>query len=215
MIALVRSVQDNHQIGILLTDQYGGLTSDEFEGYCHSASICHRLIFVAVDAAFSNGLNERLNQTLTNRIRCRTNDGLNRKCSWTTIAQRCVNEYNDTPHSVTTFAPSYLLNGCSLRLVPDILFDPPNLETDRKIALEKSNANHNYNKIRYDQNKRDVSFEVGDEVYIDNGNKLNRKKLDKSALGLSKYHECYAIPSTKLTWAKALSQNDFTMLAKY
>ncbi len=181
MITLVRSVHENHPIGTLLTDQYGGLSSDEFEGYCHSAGICH--VLVAVDAAFSNGLNERLNQTLVNRIRCRTNDGNDRKCSWATIAQRCVNEYNNTPHSVTTFAPSYLLNGCSSRLIPSILIDPPDLEADRKIAFEKSNENHNYNKIRYDSKKRDISLDVGDEVYIDNGSKLNRSKLEEVRIG--------------------------------
>ncbi len=146
MIALVHSVHNSHPIGTLLTDQYGGLSSKEFEGYCHSSGICH--IFVAVDAAFSNGFNECLNQTLVNRIRCRTNDGSPRNHAWMTIANRCVNEYNDTPHSVTTFAPAYLLNGCSSRLIPSILIDPPDLEADSKVAFGKSIANHNYNKLR-------------------------------------------------------------------
>ena len=182
MIKLVRSVQDTHPIGTLLTDQYGGLASDEFEGYCLSAGICH--VFVAVDAAFSNGLNERLNQMLVNRIRCRTNDGTNRKQPWTTIAKNCVDEYNDTPHSMTTFASSYLLNGCSTTVIPDILIDnPPDLEADHKTAFDKSNVNHNYNKIRYDNNKLESNLEVGDQVYIDNGSKLNRSKLDEVRIG--------------------------------
>ena len=33
MINLIRSVHDAHPIGTLLNDQYGGLSSDEFEGY--------------------------------------------------------------------------------------------------------------------------------------------------------------------------------------
>ncbi len=66
MIALVRLVHDNCPIGTLLTDQCGGLSSNLFKGYCQTSDI--RRIFVAVDAAFSNGLNECLNQTLVRPI---------------------------------------------------------------------------------------------------------------------------------------------------
>lgn len=147
-----------------------------------SAGICH--IFAAVDAAFSNGLNERLNQTLVNRLRCKTNDGSGRKTAWSKLATKCVNEYNDTPHSITTFSPSYLLNGCSTRIIPDILSDPPpDLDADRKRALENSIKSHNYNKARYDCKKTNATFSVGDYVYIDNGSKLNRNKLDEVRIG--------------------------------
>lgn len=57
MIKLVDSVHRVNPIGTLLTDQYGGLSSQEFQDYCEGAGINH--IFVAVDSAFSNGLNER------------------------------------------------------------------------------------------------------------------------------------------------------------
>lgn len=181
MISLVRSVNEQNPIETLLTDQYGGLSSQEFEEYCGNSGICH--IFIAVDAAFSNGLNERLNQTLINRMRCRTNDGSGRTSAWSTIASECTNEYNDTPHSVTSFPPSYLLKGCSRRLIPDILSDPPDLEADRRLAFENSLKYHNYNKLQYDARKSDVMFAIGDYVYIANGNKLNRNKMDQVRIG--------------------------------
>jgi len=65
MISLVASVHQHHPIGTLMTDQYGGLSSYEFGFFGSSSGIRH--IFSAIDSAFSNGLNERLNQTLINR----------------------------------------------------------------------------------------------------------------------------------------------------
>lgn len=68
MITLIHSVHSRNPISVLLTDQYGGLTSDEFQAYCSSSGIDH--VFAAVDSAFSVGLNERSNQTIVNRVRC-------------------------------------------------------------------------------------------------------------------------------------------------
>jgi len=53
------------------------------------------MVFTAVDAPFSNGLNERLNQTLVNKIRCRINEN-DKKTALTTIANKCVEKYNET-----------------------------------------------------------------------------------------------------------------------
>lgn len=57
---------------MLLTDQYPGINSKEFEKFLNDKSI--PLVFTAVNAPFSNGLNERLNQTLVNKIRCKKNE---------------------------------------------------------------------------------------------------------------------------------------------
>lgn len=181
IVSLVASVHKCHPIGTLLTDQYGGLSSDEFQSFCSSNNIRH--LFVAVDCAFSNGLNERLNQTLVNRIRCAKNDESSPIRSWTHFASKCVSEYNDSPHSVTGYSPSYLLNGCSQNIIPSILVDPPDLVTDRELALQRTIKSHLYNKKLYDRNKIDSHFNVGDTVYIENGNKLNRNKLDRIRIG--------------------------------
>lgn len=61
---------------ILLADQYPAINSKKFFNYFKENI---ELIFTATDAPFSNGLNEKLNQTLVNRIRCMlNNDGKKR-----------------------------------------------------------------------------------------------------------------------------------------
>jgi len=77
-------MNDEHQMKSLLTDQYGGLCSTEFEKFLEENNIGR--VITSVDNPSSNGLNERLNQTLlVNRIRCRMN-GSEKKRAWTSIA---------------------------------------------------------------------------------------------------------------------------------
>lgn len=182
LISLVHFVHKNNPIETLLTDQYGGLSSNEFSKYCSDSNITH--VFTAVDSAFSNGLNERLGQTLVNRIRCAKNDpSTPPNQSWTKIAHDCVKQYNNSPHSVTSFSPSYLLHGNNTSVLPDSLSSSADIIRDRKIAFDKSNKYHLYNKRIYDSHNKDVTFQVGDFVFVDNGNKLNRDKLDKLRIG--------------------------------
>lgn len=68
---LVSSTREINKINIILVDQYPGINSTEFKKFLESKDI--QLVFTAVDSAFSNGLNERLNQTLINKIRCKIN----------------------------------------------------------------------------------------------------------------------------------------------
>ncbi|XP_011702401.1 PREDICTED: uncharacterized protein LOC105458633, partial [Wasmannia auropunctata] len=107
-IKLVRNVLGSDKIETILTDKYPGINSREFKEYLEENDV--RLIFTAINAQFSNGLNERLNQTLVNKIRFRINEGEKKK-AWTTIARECVERYNETEHTVTGFAPKYLLDG--------------------------------------------------------------------------------------------------------
>lgn len=179
-IKLIELVHSKNKIGTLLTDQYGGLSSEEFENYLERNNIDH--VFTAVDSPFSNGLNERLNQTLVNRIRCRVNERREKR-AWSAIARQCVEEYNKTFHSVTKFPPQYLLNGTVTPIMPIELQEKQNLSQDRIIAYENSVKNHAKNKARYDKNRKAETFKVGDYVYIENGNRLNREKLDEVRVG--------------------------------
>ena len=49
--------------------------------------------------------------------------------------------------------------------------------------MEKSIKHHEYNKKLYEKNKLDVNFNVNDSVYVTDGNKLNRSKLDPIRIG--------------------------------
>ena len=48
-----------------------------------------KLIFTSTDCSSSNGLNERVNQTLVNKIRCKINSDKKKK-NWTKIAKESV-----------------------------------------------------------------------------------------------------------------------------
>lgn len=180
-IKLVKNVEKEGQIETLLTDQYAEINSKNFKKYLESKKI--NLIFTAVDCAFSNGLNERTSQILTNGIRCKIAENTNR--SWTSIAEECVKEYNNTIHSSTSFTPQYLLKGIDESIIPRELNhnNKHNLENNRSIALQNSMKIHDQNKKYYDKNKININYNVGDNVYIQNSNKLNRNKLDPIRIG--------------------------------
>ena len=114
LIKLLKPIVQNHKIKILLADQYASINSKEFKKFLHQNNIT--IIFTATDCPFSNGLNERLNQTLVNRIRCKIQENVKR--SWPTIAKESTEEYNHTTHSVTKFSPAYLMFGRDISTLP-------------------------------------------------------------------------------------------------
>lgn len=179
-INLVKKVQKKGRIKLLLTDQYAGINSKEFKNFLKAENITN--IFTAVDCPFSNGQNERTNQTLVNLIRCKIFENKDRP--WSVIAEQGVENYN-TIHSTTKFTPNYLLNGIDKSFFPSELNENnlENLERNRKIAFLNAEKIHNQNKVYYDKHKREITYEVGDLVYIQNGNRLNRKKLDPVRVG--------------------------------
>ena len=65
-------LKDGHKIKVLLADQYTGINSGQFKKFLHDHEI--DLVLTSVDCPSSNGLNERLNQTLVNRLRCKMNE---------------------------------------------------------------------------------------------------------------------------------------------
>lgn len=182
-IKLIKNITEKKNIGMILTDQYPGINSKEFKQFLDEEDI--PIIFTAVNTPFSNGLNERLNQTLVNKIRCVINEK-EKKMAWTIIAHNCVRKYNETEHTVTGFAPEYLLNGTDVTMLPMELkqeYPKHNLIQDRETALKNTIKSHNYNKKLFDKNRKYYEFNIGDKVFVENGNKLNRKKLEELKIG--------------------------------
>ncbi|XP_047519595.1 uncharacterized protein LOC125059273 [Pieris napi] len=182
-IKLTKNVLETDEIGIILTDQYPGINSREFKQYLNENNV--KLIFTAVNTPFSNGLNERLNQTIVNKIRCRINEK-NNKRTWTTVARECIEKYNETEHSVTGFAPKYLLDGTNVSILPNelkIIEGEDKWIADKRLALENTIKSHKYNKKIFDRKRKMQEFNIGDSVYVENGNRLNRKKLDELKIG--------------------------------
>ena len=85
LMKLVNQVARENHIGTILADQYSSLKSEKFKNFLKKLST--KLIFTSVNNSESNGLNERLNRTLVNRIRCKRNSGDRR--SWAEAMCRC------------------------------------------------------------------------------------------------------------------------------
>lgn len=64
---------------------------NEFANFMGSENIHH--VFTTVDYPESNDVNERVNQSLVNHIRCRINESAN-STPWASIPHKCVAEYN-------------------------------------------------------------------------------------------------------------------------
>lgn len=179
-IKLLSPIIEKNEIKILLADQYPALNSSKFKAFLDRNNIT--LLYTAVDCPFSNGLTERLGQTLVNRLRCKINDK-NQGKPWTSLFKKCLEEYNQTTHGVTGFSPEYLLNGTLSPIIPSEFIEAGNLEEDRKLAFQNSIRNHDLNKKRVDKTRKIREFEIGEMVYVDLGNKLNRNKLDEVRQG--------------------------------
>lgn len=197
-IKLIDPITKKNSIKIILGDQYAGINSKELKNYLKEKKI--NLIFTCVDCPESNGMIERVNQTIVNRIRCKINE--NRNKSWTAVSAECIEEYNQTTHSATGYSPAYLLFGQKSEIIAENFKKESNLEEDKKKAVANSNMNWESNKIRFDKNKIDYTFDKGDLVYIETGNKLNRNKLGKLREGPFKIMERISNSIYKVNYSK-------------
>lgn len=77
------------------------------------------------------------------------------------------------------------MEGADIRILPkELKHETTNsLTIDRKTALENTIKSHNYNKKQFNKYRKEHEFNVGAWVYVENGNKLNRKKLDELKIG--------------------------------
>ncbi len=110
-----------HKIENLLADQYTDINSIIFNTFLNQNGT--NLLFTVVDCLFSNGLNERLNQILLNRLRCKVNESSeNKKRPRSVLLQDCFSEYNNIIHSATRFSPIYLMTGQQSKIIKNFNF---------------------------------------------------------------------------------------------
>ena len=178
-INLIKIISKTQTPKKILADRYTGIKSKEFIHFLEKQNI--EYVFTTTDCPQSNGMVERLNQTLVNRLRCKLNDNNKNKC-WPKLLEEVITEYNNTPHSSTRFSPCYLMFGIPPFESP-IKSPLPCLEEARRLAFENSFHMHQKNKNLYDKTHRNINIEKGDLVYVKRGSEISRKKLEPIRMG--------------------------------
>ncbi|UYV69920.1 hypothetical protein LAZ67_7001199 [Cordylochernes scorpioides] len=146
----------------LLTDRAPAFTSPKFRSFLLNRNI-HPLLTTSNNPQ-ANGLCERLNATLTGKLRLLHLE--NPKIAWTKLVKRVTIIYNKTPHSTTGFPPIYLMFGILPPELSDHSTPYPDIDKARKIAHTRTQNKHLQDKNIYDQRHKQPHFEVGDLVLV-------------------------------------------------
>ncbi|UYV70917.1 hypothetical protein LAZ67_8001095 [Cordylochernes scorpioides] len=146
----------------LLTDRAPAFTLPKFRSFLLNRNI-HPLLTTSNNPQ-ANGLCERLNATLTGKLRLLHLE--NPKIAWTKLVKRVTIIYNKTPHSTTGFPPIYLMFGILPPELSDHSTPYPDIDKARKIAHTRTQNKHLQDKNIYDQRHKQPHFEVGDLVLV-------------------------------------------------
>jgi transposase InsO family protein len=158
----------------LITDQGSHFLNNLMCALSHLMGYNH--IFSSPYHPQTNGVTERFNASLVGQISKLQQTHHN---NWDDYVDAVVFAYNTSQHKTTRFSPFELLFGRSPNLPIDtppryFNFDRPN---DYLINLQKSLhvyhqhaknhilAQQRYNKLRYDRNRRNPCYNVGDRVF--------------------------------------------------
>ena len=175
-IDLLKQISNVQTPKKVVSDRYSALKSKEFKRFLFENKI--EILHTPVNHPSSNGMVERVNQTLAERMRHKifesTVGGKKLNRSWTTIARECVREYNDTVHTITKFPPLYLLTGID----NNHLYTNLSLSENRKIAVTNTQNSFNTESVRINRRRTNPEFTPGEQVYVNITSKLNRGKLD-------------------------------------
>ncbi|UYV76616.1 hypothetical protein LAZ67_14001478 [Cordylochernes scorpioides] len=148
----------------LLSDRAPAFTSEKFRKFLITHGI--QPLLTTSNNPQANGLIERLNATITGKLRLAYLE--NPKASWTQLVKRVTQTYNNTPHSVTSFPPTYLMFNV---VPPDLIthLNPyPEINIAREIARTRTQNKHKKDKETFDKQHRTPHFEVNDLVLVKN-----------------------------------------------
>ncbi|UYV82148.1 hypothetical protein LAZ67_21001135 [Cordylochernes scorpioides] len=90
----------------------------------------------------------------------------NPKTSWTKLVNKVTQVYNNTPHSVTGFPPSYLLFGIIPTELSNHINPYPPIDIARQQAYQRTQLKHDKDKQKFDLNHKTPNFEIGDLVLV-------------------------------------------------
>lgn len=140
----------------LISDNFKSYKSHKLKKYLNTHHTKH--IFTTAYHPQSNGLVERVNQTVKTSIRLLMAEHPKRK--WSTLLPLAGENYNGTIHSATKFAPVHVLIGRDDSPIPSNLL----LDDVRFQARKNSNLNKEHQKIQFDKKHPIHNFSVSDLV---------------------------------------------------
>ncbi|UYV64636.1 hypothetical protein LAZ67_3001410 [Cordylochernes scorpioides] len=120
------------------SDRAPTFTSEKFRKFLLTHSI--QPLLTTSNNPQASVLIERLNATITGKLRLAYLE--NTKASWTQLVKRITQTYNNTPHSVTSFPPTYLMFNV---VPPDLrthLNIYPEITRTREIARSRTQNKH-------------------------------------------------------------------------
>ncbi|KFM72322.1 Retrotransposable element Tf2 protein type 3, partial [Stegodyphus mimosarum] len=180
----------------ILSDRNAAFTSSKFKHFLRNHNV--KQLLTTANRPQTNGKIERVNQTIITRLKCKLNS-YQGNIAWTKLLPQVTEEYNNTPHSVTKFPPSYLMYG---KLPYDSLIQNqelyPSIEEARKIAQKRSDDYHNVNKERYDIHFKPSNFKIGDLVMYEKFQYPNTRKLSPPFSGPYKILKQYSEVTYKI-----------------
>lgn len=159
----------------ILTDRNPAFTASKFRKWLTNHNV--KKLLTSSHRPQCNGKNERVNQSICTRLRLKVNAGPS-KIPWPKVLEEVINEYNNTPHSVTKYPPAYLMFG--QLPYPSVVGNGsyyPTVEEARKEAFQRTGEYHLKNKIRYDLKFVEAPFKPGDLVITEEYHYPNTRKL--------------------------------------
>ncbi|GFV25635.1 transposon Tf2-8 polyprotein [Trichonephila clavipes] len=107
----------------------------------------YSIVYIKANRPQCNEKNERVNQTLVAKLRCKVNSTT--KTPWTKLLEQVTYEYNNSPHDVTGFPPAYLMFGTlpyDSPLPNQVKLNYPPIQQARQIAVNRTIKHHKINK---------------------------------------------------------------------
>jgi hypothetical protein len=132
--------------------------------------------------------------------------------AWSTIVNEVLEKYNDTPHSSTGYTPRFLMFGKQSKISP--IEEGIDITEARRRALVNSNIAHERNKRRYDRRRKPRELEVNELVYVENGNKMNRRKMDPIYIGPFRVQEKLSPHIYRVESCKKRKENNLFHVSK-
>ncbi|UYV70913.1 K02A2.6-like [Cordylochernes scorpioides] len=128
-----------------------------------------------IKAHESLGHPERANATIISKLRLHHQQ--NPRIPWHKLLQKALEEYRNTPHSITTIPPVYLLFGIDPFYTSDLTIAYPPIEEARKTANDNTKKLHLKLVKRYNESHKMPNLKIGDKF---KGETLHRSS--KSAI---------------------------------